>query len=59
MNKVIGLVVGEKYLVRCGWGDTPAILEYIVKMPNGQKTQYHFKSMNGFKFLSNGEEDIY
>lgn len=44
--------IGKYYLVKCGWGDTIAKLEYIVG------NVYHFKSKKGFKFITNGLSDV-
>lgn len=44
--------IGKFYLVKCGWGDTIAKLEYIIE------GVYYWKTKDGFKFLSNGLEGV-
>ena len=44
--------VGRYYLVKCGWGNTVAKLEYIIE------GVYYFKAKNGFRFLSNDLNDV-
>lgn len=46
------MTIGRKYLVKCGWGDTKATLEFIVG------TVYHFKTKDGFKFVTHGLESV-
>jgi hypothetical protein len=45
--------IGNKYLVKCGWGDTVATLEYVAG------NVHYFQDSTGFKFLTNGLEDVY
>lgn len=55
-ENIMTATVGNKYLIKCGWGWTPAILEYTTH-DNG-KTCYHWRQVGrDFRFVSYDLED--
>lgn len=53
------LFVGKTYIVKCGWGNTVAKLEYVVSDLKDGHEIYYFKEMGKtFRFISHDTKDI-
>lgn len=49
-------IVGKQYLIKCGWGYTPAILEYITRYDG--KPCYNWRQIGrDFRFISYDMKD--